>query len=425
MSRSIKLNDSELISVAQTGDPVAIEALLRCYGPRIYRICRRLASDVDDVEEVYQDTLLDMVRHLPRFRGESGLLTWAYTIARTQWNRRRRRKGAAWSRRNIDTEIGTVANRLIDPGQLPEDQLFAGQLRQEIESVLDGLSDIDRQILLLRDLERVLRARGCGPHGPDRAGGQDPSAPRAHLRAGRPAASIPVSGQLGRPCGVAADRAGQIFDLARGRAHRFATDPRAMKPIDTTGDDLTLELADARPAHALGHGAAVWVLAGLAPLVAAGAYFGSRITLEHGPGVRATEAGVLEQEERVTASRGYTIPDQVDAPSTARAEVQPPVFAAVVAEEEVVSKRTRAIRSRGATSARVLPDPEAESSQERVPLEDVGADEPNEGTGGSTSDLPLGREAEASSPPPKTVPVDAADNPERQDSTDADQGQDL
>lgn len=139
--------------MAQTGDPLAIEALLRRFGQRIYRVCRRLGSDVDDLEEVYQDTLLDLVRYLPRFRGESGLLTWAYTIARTQWNRRRRRKGAAWARNHVDTEIGTVANRLIDPGALPEDRLFAGQLRQEIESVLGGLSEMDRQVLLLRDLE--------------------------------------------------------------------------------------------------------------------------------------------------------------------------------------------------------------------------------------------------------------------------------
>jgi RNA polymerase sigma-70 factor (ECF subfamily) len=145
--------EEELIAAAQAGDRAATEILLRRYGPNILRICRRLCVSPEDLEEVYQDTLMDQVRYLPRFRGESGLLTWAYTIARTQWNRRVRRKGTAWTRQFVDTEISSVADRLVDPGHDPDEVCASGQLRDALETAMEGLSEVDRRILLLRDLE--------------------------------------------------------------------------------------------------------------------------------------------------------------------------------------------------------------------------------------------------------------------------------
>ncbi len=152
-NRYAKATDHDVIEAAQRGDREAIEALLRRFGPRIFRICRRLGSDAAELEEVYQDTLMDLVRYLPRFRGESGLLTWAYTIARTQWNRRTRRKSAAWKRHNMDTEISSLADRLVDPGSVPDDELASSELRSALESAIASLSEVDRGILLLRDLE--------------------------------------------------------------------------------------------------------------------------------------------------------------------------------------------------------------------------------------------------------------------------------
>lgn len=147
------ISDDELIAAAQAGDRLATDALLRRYGPRILRICRRLCVSPEDLEEVYQDTLMDLVRYLPRFRGESGLLTWAYTIARTQWNRRVRRKRTAWTRQFVDTEITSVADRLIDPARIPDEVCAGTQLRDELQSAMDTLGAVDRRILLLRDLE--------------------------------------------------------------------------------------------------------------------------------------------------------------------------------------------------------------------------------------------------------------------------------
>jgi RNA polymerase sigma-70 factor (ECF subfamily) len=148
-----ELPDAQLVILAQSGDKPATELLLRRYAPRIYRCCRRLCADPEELEEVYQDTLIDVVRYLPRFRGEAGLLTWAYTIARTQWNRRLRRKRGVTSRRAGDLEISTLADRLVDPADEPDDRMVTDELRRALEAAMTTLTPVDRDILLLRDLE--------------------------------------------------------------------------------------------------------------------------------------------------------------------------------------------------------------------------------------------------------------------------------
>ncbi len=153
MGRYRQHSDHDLILAAQMGEPGALDALLRRFGPRVFRICRRMSRDLDELEEVYQDTLFELGRNLQNFRGEAALMTWAYTIARTQWNRRTRRKGEVWRRSHLEADMSRVAQRVADPVPLPETAFASGQLRVALEIALDRLGTLDRQVLLLRDFE--------------------------------------------------------------------------------------------------------------------------------------------------------------------------------------------------------------------------------------------------------------------------------
>ena len=153
MARFRLHTDHDLILAAQAGEPGALDALLRRFGPRIFRICRRMSRDLDELEEVYQDTLFELARNLGQFRGEAALMTWAYTLARTQWNRRTRRKGEAWRRSHLEADLSRVAGRIPDPVPLPESACASSQLRSALEAALGHLSELDRQVLLLRDFE--------------------------------------------------------------------------------------------------------------------------------------------------------------------------------------------------------------------------------------------------------------------------------
>ena len=58
-------------------------ALLERYQERVFGFGLRMCGDSEDAEDVHQDTLLAAARTVGKFRGESSVSTWLYTIARS------------------------------------------------------------------------------------------------------------------------------------------------------------------------------------------------------------------------------------------------------------------------------------------------------------------------------------------------------
>src|SRR4051812_44059066 len=56
------------------------EEVFHAYAPRVYNLARRLLGNEADAEDVTQDVLLQVVRKLGGFRGESGLFTWLHRV---------------------------------------------------------------------------------------------------------------------------------------------------------------------------------------------------------------------------------------------------------------------------------------------------------------------------------------------------------
>ena len=56
------------------------ELVFREYAPRIYGIARRMLGNDADAEDVMQEVLLQVIRKLDTFRGESQIGTWLHRI---------------------------------------------------------------------------------------------------------------------------------------------------------------------------------------------------------------------------------------------------------------------------------------------------------------------------------------------------------
>ena len=65
--------------IAPTPDPAAV---VEQYGRLVSSICWRMTRDEDAAREAAQEVWLAVLKGLPGFRGESGLSTWIYSIAR-------------------------------------------------------------------------------------------------------------------------------------------------------------------------------------------------------------------------------------------------------------------------------------------------------------------------------------------------------
>src|SRR3954463_12827177 len=68
-----------MITDATTSPPTP-EQVFRDFGPRVYNLARRMLGNDADAEDVTQDVLLQVVRNLNSFRGDSALSTWLHRV---------------------------------------------------------------------------------------------------------------------------------------------------------------------------------------------------------------------------------------------------------------------------------------------------------------------------------------------------------
>ncbi|MBZ5589330.1 MAG: RNA polymerase sigma factor [Acidobacteriia bacterium] len=85
-------DELELVGMAQQGDRDAAEALLERHELRVFRLCRRLLPQGEDVEGAVQETMLRALRGLARFSGEGSFGGWLVAIALNLCRDRLRRR---------------------------------------------------------------------------------------------------------------------------------------------------------------------------------------------------------------------------------------------------------------------------------------------------------------------------------------------
>jgi RNA polymerase sigma-70 factor, ECF subfamily len=74
------LTETEIIGLAQQGDPAAFERLYKQHSRRVYAVCFRMAGNSSDAEELAQEAFLQVFRKIGSFRGESAFSTWLHRI---------------------------------------------------------------------------------------------------------------------------------------------------------------------------------------------------------------------------------------------------------------------------------------------------------------------------------------------------------
>jgi RNA polymerase sigma factor (sigma-70 family) len=79
-----------LVPLALAGDRAALEQLCRRLQGPMFRLALRVLGDATEASDATQEILVKIVTHLSQFRGESRLLTWAYTVATRHLLRYRR-----------------------------------------------------------------------------------------------------------------------------------------------------------------------------------------------------------------------------------------------------------------------------------------------------------------------------------------------
>jgi RNA polymerase sigma-70 factor (ECF subfamily) len=125
------------------------EAVYREHVMTVARWVARLGGPLLDVEDITHDVFLKVQRELPRFRGDAQLTTWLFTLtANTVRSRRRTEVFRRFFRAGADEGLEVADAKALAPELLEKREAEAALYR-----VLDRLSERDRQVLVLFELE--------------------------------------------------------------------------------------------------------------------------------------------------------------------------------------------------------------------------------------------------------------------------------
>lgn len=143
------------------------EEVVRDHAPRVFSLARRLLNNDADAEDVTQDVLLQVVRKLPEFRGESAFPTWLHRVTVNAALSHRRREAVRQEhgpRASLDVHgevhgdaeaIATLVPRVT---LTPDDQLAGHEMKQLIDRAIDALPEVYREVFVLADLEGLPNA---------------------------------------------------------------------------------------------------------------------------------------------------------------------------------------------------------------------------------------------------------------------------
>lgn len=139
------------------------ELVFREYAPRIYNLARRMLGSDSDAEDVTQDVLVQVVRNLDKFRGESALSTWLHRIAvnAALTHRQKRARGEEHRMREpveafVEDDHGAAPVRRWSVG--PEEHALNRELHGLIEGAIARLPVAYRDVFVLADVEGLPKA---------------------------------------------------------------------------------------------------------------------------------------------------------------------------------------------------------------------------------------------------------------------------
>ncbi len=138
-------SDAQLVILARSGDSDGFEELVRRYQRAAYAVALGVTGKRQDAEDAVQESFLVALERLDDCRNPAKFAGWLLTIVRNRSRNLVRRESLRGG------EQIPVSARTTDPG--PDRVAHLAALRRRLRAALDGLPEVQREIVLLHDLE--------------------------------------------------------------------------------------------------------------------------------------------------------------------------------------------------------------------------------------------------------------------------------
>jgi len=164
-----RMGGVELSHARETTSADSFRAVVEEHSRMVFRLALRMTGNVQDAEDVVQDTFLKAHRSFDRFDARASVATWIYRIAvNASIDVLRRRRDAVAPRPPGNGD--SYPMEALPSGQpLPDRLAFSGQVDRRVASALTLLSARERAAFVLRHLEgmpveRIAEVLQIGPN---------------------------------------------------------------------------------------------------------------------------------------------------------------------------------------------------------------------------------------------------------------------
>ncbi|MEM7603938.1 MAG: sigma-70 family RNA polymerase sigma factor [Myxococcota bacterium] len=154
--------EEDLVQRLKKQDEEAFNELVRLYQGRIFRLVFRMLGNREEAEDLAQEVFVTVFTRIESFRGDSKLSTWLYRVATNHCKNRikylgRRARGKKKELDEIADASAIESATMSTSAQLPRpDEALAGrQIESFVQQALVALSDEQRELVVLRDIENM------------------------------------------------------------------------------------------------------------------------------------------------------------------------------------------------------------------------------------------------------------------------------
>ena len=141
--------DELVVARARKGDAAALEALYRAFEGPVYTLARRLTGTRHDAEDVLQETFLELVRSVGRFRGDGSFAGWVRKVAASKALQRLRRQAS----RPPETTLSEELSDCVEDTSVGNAPVATAAERLDLRAAVEALSPTARSVLWLHDVE--------------------------------------------------------------------------------------------------------------------------------------------------------------------------------------------------------------------------------------------------------------------------------
>lgn len=154
--------ERQIMVAVQNDLPGSFEQLVSCYQSRVFQVLMQLVGRREEAEDLTQELFLRVFRARKKYRPDSKLSTWIFTIAhnlamnslrtrhRTKTRSSRGLAGAGTTTHLLAPELNAVS-----PGGTPSAQMRSVELSQVVQEAIQSLGEDQRMAIVLNKFEEM------------------------------------------------------------------------------------------------------------------------------------------------------------------------------------------------------------------------------------------------------------------------------